>query len=69
MSQLRLASVNLRIVSTRTRPSSKRSEQPPENSTPWPAVALKAKRLQEQRPGAAAVIEELLDDLLREFAS
>lgn len=36
------------------------------NSARWPNISVKAKALAEQQPSAAALLEELLDDLLAE---
>lgn len=66
--QLRLAYVNLRVVSRRTKPSSGASAESPTNSRPLPPVALKAARLAALSAGAAAVIEELIDDVLSQIA-
>ena len=38
------------------------------SSAKWPAISVKARSLQEQQPSAAALIEELLDDLLSEVS-
>ena len=38
------------------------------SSARWPAISVKARSLQEQQPSAAALIEELLDDLLSEVS-
>lgn len=66
MTQLRLASVNLKIVSRRTKPSFEEPEHSPQKLLP--SVGLKAVKLHALRPGAAAVIEELIDELLAEIA-
>jgi hypothetical protein len=63
MSQIRLAYVNLKIVSRNTNvsctPSSSNSskQQPPE-------LLAKVERLHRVRPKAAAVVERLVDSLL-----
>lgn len=69
MAQLRLAHVNLRLLnfdnrSRAMKPSSPKSESSPANSLPL--LALKAARLHELKPGAAAVIERIVDSLLIE---
>lgn len=38
------------------------------NSGKWPDISVKAKALQERQPSAAALIEELLDNLLEEVS-
>ncbi len=67
MPQLKLAYVNLKIVSPLTKPSSDGSARRSPNSSPLSAIATKAQRLHEKSPGGAAVIESLIDDLLWQF--
>lgn len=40
--------------------------QPSVNSEKWPRISVKARHLAEQQPEAAALIEELIDDVLSE---
>lgn len=67
MSQLKLAYVNLKIVSRRTKPSFDASANLSQSSSPLSAIATKAHSLHAKAPGAAAVIEGLIDDLLWQF--
>lgn len=66
MSQLKLAYVNLKIVSRRTKLSFDESENRSKNSLPLPSIATKAVALLAARPGAAGVIEGMIDELLFE---
>lgn len=66
MTQLRIASVNLRVVSRRTKLSSDTYTKSRVSSLP--PLAQKAARLHAINPGAAAVIEKLVDDLLSQIA-
>jgi hypothetical protein len=36
------------------------------NSAKWPPISVKARQLQQEKPSAAAMIEELLDELLED---
>jgi len=67
MSQLKLAYVNLKVVSPRIKPSFEGSVNRSPSSSPLSAIATKAQRLHEKSPGGAAVIESLIDDLLWQF--
>ncbi len=65
MSQLRLAFVNWKLESNsskRMKPSSGKSVLTSPASLP--SLAKKALQLQHTKPGAAAVIEKLIDDVL-----
>lgn len=65
MTQLRLASVNLKIVARNTRKCSEKPRTSPANySLDLSAFAQKAERLQALSPDAAAVIERLVEDVL-----
>ncbi len=64
--QLRLAYVNLKIVSASTKRSSEKFDHA--SLTSLPSLARKAMELQRKRPAAAAVIEELIDDALSHIA-
>lgn len=69
MTQLRLAYVNLKVVSKNsasTRASSAACAHC--SSTPLLPLARKAQQLQRLRPRAAAVIEQLVDDALARVA-
>lgn len=67
MAQLRLAYVNLKVVSRRTKPLSPNSAHSAQKRLPYSAIALKAQELFDRNSGAAAVIEELIDDLLEKL--
>ena len=41
---------------------------PSNNSEKWPTISAKAKLLRERQPAAAALIEELLDELLEDVS-
>lgn len=64
MSQLRLAYVNCSIVSKPTKLFSRKSDSSPEISLP--PLAHKVARLHALKPGAAAVVEGIVDALLVE---
>lgn len=66
MSQLKLTYATLKIVSRRTRPSFGESEDRSKNSSPLPSIATKAAELHRLRPGAAAVIEGMIEELILE---
>jgi len=68
MSQLRLAYVNCRIASQRIGPSSERRTDSRNKSDAPPLFLQKANQLLALAPGAAAVVEELMDELLAELA-
>lgn len=68
MSQLRLVFVNSKAISWSTKPSSAKATASPKTLPPLPAVAVKAARLHALRPRAAAIIEELIDDVLSQIA-
>lgn len=74
MSQLRLAYVNLRLVSNNSKKNATRSKSSstvPQNSPASSQLSLfaqKAEVLHMRRPHAAAVIEKLIDDLLAQIA-
>jgi len=61
----RHASQTLKLVSRRTNPSSLPFEDSPTKPVDcWPPVARKARQLYELNQGAAAIVEEILDDTL-----
>ena len=69
MNQLRLAYVNLKLVSNDSRSTNRSSNVCARCSAgPLPSLADKAIRLQQLRPNAAEVIEELIDDALSHIA-
>lgn len=70
MSQLRLAYVNCKIVSRNSRPTRLSCDKSGHTSrASLPSLARKAQLLHERKPGAAAVIEKLVDDLLSELGT
>lgn len=67
MSQLRLAYVNLKVVSPSTKPRSQRSAALPVTSPDSPPLVRKAAELHARNQRAAGVIESLIDDMLAEI--
>lgn len=67
MTQLRIARVNLKIVSRNSNGSFRNSRKYPDNWSVLPPLVQKAMRLHNVRPKAAAVVEKLVDRLLDEF--
>lgn len=65
MTQLRLAYVNVRLVNSMKRFSSRRADS---RKNSLPSFARKALELQQRKPHAAALVEKLVDDLLSEIA-
>lgn len=74
MTQLRITRVDLKIVSRNSsiasppiKPSTANSANASSRQSPSSGIAMKAQSLHEKAPGAAAVIEGLIDDLLWQF--
>lgn len=69
MSQLRLAYVNLKVVSRSSRFTNRSCSACAQRSQTYlPPLATKALKLQKEKPRAAAVIESLIDDALARLA-
>lgn len=67
MTQLRIAHVNLKIVSRNSNGSFRNSKKYPGNWSALPPLVQKAMKLHEKRPKAAGVVEKLVDRLLEEM--